>query len=69
MGNTKRKDGGKVVRIAPNEAVPRSEKSLQSLPVLEAIVVRNLESKGLLSADVESKAVLGGDDGQHTDGA
>lgn len=67
MGTTQRKIGGKIVRISPHDSVPRSEKSLQSLPVLEAIVMKNLQSKGFQLNTVESNADLGGNDGTHAD--
>lgn len=53
MGSTQRKSKGSVIRISPNEAIPKSEKSLQSLPFLEGMVVRSLRDKGLLSGEVE----------------
>ena len=67
MGSTQRKSGGKIVRISPLDSVPRSEKSLQSLPVLEAIVMKNLQSKGFYLNTVESDADLGGNDGTQAD--
>ena len=67
MGDSPRKKAGTVIRISPHDAVPRSEKSLQSLPVLEGMVVRGLKNKGLLESDVESKADHGSlDDGTNT---
>ena len=46
-----RKTGGKLLRIPLKEAMPRIEKSLESLPSREAIVVRSLMQKDLLPTD------------------
>jgi deoxycytidylate deaminase len=43
-----RKKDGKVVRVAPNLARPKLEKSLEALPALEALVVKSLVSKNLV---------------------
>lgn len=68
MGNTQRKSKGTIIRISPHEAIPRSEKSLQSLPFLEGMVVKSLQGKGLLPDDVKSTVVQRGrDDGTRTD--
>lgn len=57
-----RKEAGKLIRIALKEAMPRIEKSLESLPAREAIVVVSLMKKNLLPQD--------GPDAQHpTDAA
>ena len=44
-----RKRDGKVIRVAPNLARPKLEKSLEALPALEALVVKSLMSKKLVS--------------------
>lgn len=44
-----RKKDGKVIRVAPNLARPKLEKSLEALPALEALVVKSLVSKKLVS--------------------
>jgi deoxycytidylate deaminase len=46
-----RKAGGKLIRIPLKEAMPRIEKSLESLPAREAIVVVSLMTKNLLTQD------------------
>ena len=51
-----RKAGGKLVRIPLKEAMPRIEKSLESLPSREAIVVVSLMKKNLLSTDGKDEA-------------
>lgn len=43
-----RKKDGIMIRIAPKDAKPRLEKSLEALPTLEAIVVKGLVSKKLI---------------------
>ena len=43
-----RKAFGKMRRVNPRDASPRLEKSLESLPTLEAIVVKRLEEKRLV---------------------
>jgi len=43
-----RKSEGKMVRANPKEAYPRFDNSLESLPALEALVVKTLEEKELL---------------------
>lgn len=51
-----RKNKGAVIKISPKTATPRSEKSLQSVPALENIVMKSLEAKGLLTLTVEKYA-------------
>ena len=46
-----RKSGGKLLRVPLQEAMPRIEKSLESLPSREAIVVKSLMKKDLLPTD------------------
>ncbi|MGV8893897.1 MAG: anti-phage dCTP deaminase [Burkholderiaceae bacterium] len=46
-----RKNAGKLIHIPLKEAMPRIEKSLESLPSREAIVVGSLMSKNLLPQD------------------
>jgi deoxycytidylate deaminase len=43
-----RKKGGRVIRVAPNLARPKLEKSLEALPALEALVIKSLMSKKLV---------------------
>lgn len=56
-----RKKSGKAISIISHEALPKLEKSLQSLPELEAVVLKRLKLKGLF--DVKSLALQGDDDG------
>lgn len=51
-----RKKKGVAIKISPKTATPRSEKSLQSVPALENIVMQSLEAKGLLSLPAETLA-------------
>lgn len=44
-----RKRDGKVIRIAPDQAIPKLEKSLEALPVLEGLVVKSLLERKLIS--------------------
>jgi deoxycytidylate deaminase len=62
-----RKRDGRVIRVAPDLAVPKLEKSLEALPVLEALVVRSLVEKKLVLGNPSS----GGDANEEpkTDGA
>lgn len=46
-----RKKGGKVIRVAPDVARPKLEKSLEALPALEALVVESLKHRSLVSPD------------------
>ena len=46
-----RKSAGKLIRVPLKEAMPRIEKSLESLPSREAIVVASLMEKKLLNQD------------------
>ena len=69
MGSIKRKESGKIIRVSAHEAGPRSEKSLQSLPTLEGIVLKSLIERGLIEGNVESPTDLGVDDGANTTGA
>lgn len=48
-----RKFNGKRIVIAAGTAVPKLEKSLQSLPDLESMVVRKLVSKGLVPSTID----------------
>jgi deoxycytidylate deaminase len=43
-----RKLDGKVVRVAPDKASPRLEKSLEAFPTLEGLVIASLKDKGLV---------------------
>jgi deoxycytidylate deaminase len=43
-----RKADGKLVKVNPKESYPRFDNSLESLPALEALVVKSLEEKELL---------------------
>lgn len=43
-----RKKDGRVIRVAPNLARPKLEKSLEALPALEGLVVKSLISKKLV---------------------
>ncbi len=43
-----RKEGGMMVRVDPETAAPRFDKTLEALPTLEALVVRGLRAKKLL---------------------
>jgi deoxycytidylate deaminase len=43
-----RKENGKLIKVNPKDAYPRFDNSLESLPALEALVVRSLEEKELL---------------------
>jgi deoxycytidylate deaminase len=43
-----RKKDGRVIRVAPNVARPKLEKSLEALPALEGLVVKSLVSKRLV---------------------
>lgn len=44
-----RKQNGKLIRIALKESSPRLKKSMEALPALEALVVKSLRDKHLLS--------------------
>lgn len=57
-----RKLNGKLIQIASKSARPRMEKSLQSMPDLESMVVKSLIDRGLLATTVSS-ASTGMDDG------
>ena len=46
--NGERKKSGKLRRVNPREASPRFDKTLESLPTLEAIIVKGLQQKNLL---------------------
>jgi deoxycytidylate deaminase len=46
-----RKKDGKVIRIAPDVATPKLEKSLEALPALEGLVVKSLIEKKLVLGD------------------
>lgn len=46
-----RKKSGKMIKIAPKDAMPKMEKSLEALPALESIVVKSLASKGLIAGE------------------
>jgi deoxycytidylate deaminase len=62
-----RKRDGKVIRVAPDLATPKLEKSLEALPVLEGLVVKSLINKKLVLGSPSS----GGDADEEpkTDGA
>ncbi len=47
-----RKSGGKLKGVDQKIAVPRFEKTLESLPTLEALVIKGLEEKKLIEAEV-----------------
>ena len=47
-----RKTNGKMLRIDPKKAGPRYNKTLEALPTLEALVVKGLQDKNLVSAEV-----------------
>jgi deoxycytidylate deaminase len=49
-----RKSSGKLVKIDPQKAEPRFDKTLEALPTLEAMVVKGLRDKNLLPAEVSS---------------
>ena len=44
-----RKRNGKVIRVRPDVATPKLEKSLEALPALEALVVESLVQRRLVS--------------------
>ncbi len=44
-----RKRNGKMIKIHAKDATPRLEKSLEALPALEALVVKSLQSKNLIT--------------------
>lgn len=48
-----RKEAGKIIKIISSSARPRTEKSLQSMPELESLVVKSLVARGLMT-DVSS---------------
>lgn len=48
MKPNSRKENGKKITIVPGEALPKLEKSLQSLPELEGMVVEKLVKRGIL---------------------
>jgi hypothetical protein len=41
-----------MLRIDPKKAEPRYNKTLEALPTLEALVVKGLQDKNLVSAEV-----------------
>jgi deoxycytidylate deaminase len=45
-----RKSNGKLIQIASKNSRPRAEKSLQSMPELESMVVKSLVERGLIAA-------------------
>lgn len=47
-----RKTDGKMIRVDPTKAEPRFDKTLEALPTLEALIVKGLQEKNLLSAEV-----------------
>lgn len=49
-----RKDDGKLTLINPRKAQPKFLKTMEALPVLEAIVVKSLEDKNLLPKSEEA---------------
>lgn len=51
MKKDSRKKDGKVIRISPDMARPKLEKSLEALPTLEALVVESLRQKHLVATD------------------
>ncbi|MBS75734.1 anti-phage dCTP deaminase [Variovorax sp.] len=64
MKPNSRKINGKRIAIVPGEALPKMEKSLQSLPELEGMVVEKLVKRGLLT--VQSPVARGNTDGPHS---
>lgn len=50
----KEADGGKK-KYSPREVFPQATLSLESIPALEAIIVRNMKKAGLIEADDEKK--------------
>jgi len=50
-----RKVNGKMVRVNPKNSYPRFDNSLESLPALEALVVKTLEEKELLEPNGHAK--------------
>lgn len=61
MKPNSRKSAGMAISINPYNALPKLEKSLQSLPELEAVVLDRLAHKGLYQ--LKSSVDLGSDDG------
>ncbi|MEJ0075227.1 MAG: anti-phage dCTP deaminase [Alphaproteobacteria bacterium] len=47
-----RKSGGKLIKVEPQSATPRFDKTLEALPTLEAMVVKGLREKNLLPTEV-----------------
>jgi deoxycytidylate deaminase len=60
-----RKLNGRLIQIASKSARPRTERSLQSMPELEGMVVKSLVDRGLLATTVSS-VPTGMDDGSRT---
>lgn len=53
MAPDSRKEKGRVKRISAKTALPRLDKSLEALPTLEALVVKSLARKKLITVDLE----------------
>lgn len=53
MKPNSRKDKGRIIKVSSKSARPRTEKSLQSMPELEGLVVKSLVDRGLIG-DVSS---------------
>lgn len=51
LPNGTRKSNGKMVQINPKTASPRFDKTLESLPALEAMIVKSLEEKELITSE------------------
>ncbi len=56
MKRDSRKQGGKVIRVAPDRGTPKVEKSLEALPALEALVVESLRRKSLVAPPTGASA-------------
>jgi deoxycytidylate deaminase len=52
-----RKKEGKMIQVDPKTATPRFDKTMAALPELEALVVRGLAEKKLVSANPEPQKV------------
>jgi hypothetical protein len=49
--SSRKNSDGRMVRKEPQDATPRFDKTLEALPTLEALVVRGLKEKNLVSAE------------------
>jgi deoxycytidylate deaminase len=62
MQKDSRKRDGKVIRVSPDVARPKLEKSLEALPTLEGLVVRSLLEKRLVDPEKPTLGSAGSED-------